>query len=199
MPRINLLPWREAERKRRQREFAAMAIAGVVFALIVGVGVHWQISQWISTQKARNALLNKEIKALDKQIAQIKELEKTKESLISRMEIIQDLQRSRPSIVHLFDELVKTIPGGVYLTSLEQKGKTIVVKGKAQSNARVSSFMHNIENSDWIGNPTLLLIDNQDKGRRRNTRSPVEMIGLSYFELQFQQKTPKQQSEEETS
>ena len=175
-----------------------MAVAGVVVALVAGMGVHWQIGQQISLQKARNALLEKEIKELDKQITKIKELEKTKESLIARMDIIQGLQRSRPGIVHLFDELVKTIPGGVYLTSLQQKGTTIIVEGKAQSNARVSAFMHNIENSDWIGNPTLLLIDNQDKGRRRNTGNPMEMIGLSRFRLQFQQKMPKQ-SEEETT
>ncbi len=195
MPRINLLPWREAERKRRQQEFIAMAVGGVIFALIVGAIVHWQIAQQIANQKARNALLNREIKELDKQISQIKELEKTKENLIARMEIIQDLQRSRPGIVHLFDELVKTIPGGVYLTSLQQKGKTIIVEGKAQSNARVSAFMHNIENSAWIGNPTLLLIDNQDKGPRTTGNNPMEMIGLSRFRLQFQQKMPEQEEE----
>ena len=176
-----------------------MAVAGIVLALVAGMGVHWQISQQIATQKARNTLLDQEIKKLDKQITKIKELEKTKESLLARMDIIQDLQRSRPGIVHLFDELVKTIPGGVYLTSLKQKGKTIVVEGKAQSNARVSTFMHNIDASDWIGNPVLLLIDNQDKrGGGRSAQNPAGMIGLSRFKLQFQQKSPKKPEEETT-
>lgn len=179
MARINLLPWREVERKRRQRDLGVIAAAALVATLALGVGVHLEVERMIGSQESRNALLDSEIKELDVQIKEIEELEKTKASLLSRMDVIQQLQRSRPEIVHLFDDLVIAIPDGVYLTSVEQRGAIVVVEGHAQSNARVSAFMRNVEASAWIGNPSLLLIEHKEKTG----------TGLSNFKLQFNQKT----------
>ena len=132
----------------------------------------------IDAQSARNAYLNKEIKALDEQIKTLEQLEKTKADLLSRMNVIQQLQESRPEIVHLFDELAGVIPEGVFLTTMTQTGNRIVVEGQAQSNARVSAFMRNIDGSPWIGNPQLLLIQNKDQTQ----------TGLSEFKLSFGQR-----------
>ena len=180
MARINLLPWREAERKRRQREFLFMAVAGLVVTALVALALHMHMEQLISAQQARNDFLQEEISHLNRQIKEIQELEKTKANLLTRMNVIQQLQQSRPEVVHLFDELVIAIPEGVFLTNLKQTGKRVVVEGRAQSNARVSAFMRNIEVSPWIGNPQLLLIENKDKTG----------TGLSHFRLQFDQKRP---------
>jgi type IV pilus assembly protein PilN len=181
MARINLLPWRETERKRKQREFAVMTATALVATLIVGVGLHLHVERMIQTQNARNAFLNNEIVKLEAKIQEIQELEKTKASLLSRMDVIQQLQQSRPEIVHLFDELVIAIPEGVFLTAVQQTGRTVILEGRAQSNARVSAFMRSIEASAWIGNPSLLLIEHKDKTG----------TGLSHFKLQFTQKRPE--------
>lgn len=186
MARINLLPWRETERKRKQREFLIMTITALVATLIVGVGLHFHVDRLISTQNSRNDFLRNEISQLEEKIKEIRELEKTKASLLARMEVIQQLQQSRPEIVHLFDELVTAIPEGVFLTGVQQKDRTIVLEGRAESNARVSAFMRNIEASAWIGNPRLLLIEHKDKTG----------TGLSHFKLQFTQKRPDANADE---
>lgn len=178
MTRINLLPWREEARQRRRKEFAAAGGLALVFTLLLAVLVHLQIEGRIGDQLARNQLMEGEIAQLDRQIKEIQDLEKIKADLLSRMEIIQELQESRPEIVRLFDELVVAIPDGVYLTKLEQNGRAVVVEGRAQSNARVSAFMRSIEASQWIGRPRLLLIE--DKTR----------TGLSQFRLAFDQVSP---------
>jgi type IV pilus assembly protein PilN len=180
MARINLLPWREAERKRRQRDFAILAAGSLALTLLLGLGLHFQIEHMISGQEERNAYLQREIALLDRQIKEIQELEKTKANLLARMNVIQQLQQSRPEVVHLFDELVVTIPEGVLLNKVQQSGRNVVLEGQAQSNARVSAFMRNIEASGWIGNPRLLLIEHKDKTG----------TGLSHFRLQFTQQTP---------
>jgi len=178
MARINLLPWREAERKRRQRDFAAAAAAALAAAGLLALGVHVQMEALISAQQARNRYLQEQIAALDVKIKKIQDLEATKANLIARMGVIQSLQKSRPEVVHLFDELVATVPDGIYLTKVEQTGKSVVVEGQAQSNARVSSFMRNIDASEWIGDPTLQLIENKDQTG----------TGLSRFRLRFEQR-----------
>lgn len=155
MARINLLPWREAERRRRRRDFAVASGVSLGLALLVAILVHFQIEAWIGEQQTRNQFLENEISQLNRQIKEIETLEKTKADLLARMNIIQQLQQSRPEVVRLFDELVGTIPDGVFLTKLEQSGRSVVVEGRAQSNARVSSFMRNIEGSAWIGHPRL--------------------------------------------
>lgn len=181
MARINLLPWREAERRRRKRELGVAAALALGLSAIAALLVHLQVESWIAAQESRNQYLTDRIAQLDLQIKEIKTLEETKSKLLARMEIIQQLQKSRPEVVRLFDELVNAIPEGVFVTKVEQTGRTVVLEGRAQSNARVSAFMRNIEGSAWIGTPRLLLIENKDKTG----------TGLSHFRLSFEQIQPK--------
>ena len=155
MPRINLLPHREQVRKVRRREFMVGAGGAVVLAIVVaGVGkVVYQ--SWIDAQLEKNNLLKKEIVLLDSEIADIQDLEARKQRLVARMDIIEKLQRKRPEIVHQFDELVRTVPDGVYLTGIKQNGKKLEIHGVAQSSTRVSTFMRNIDGSTWMDNPEL--------------------------------------------
>ena len=159
MPRINLLPWREQERKVRRREFGVAAGGAVFAAVIFTLGGKLLYSQWTDSQNEKNALLKKEIVKLDAQIADIQDLENRKQRLVARMEIIERLQRKRPEIVHLFDEIVKTVPEGVYLTNIKQTGNRLEIHGVAQSSTRVSTFMRNIDGSVWMDNPVLLVVE----------------------------------------
>jgi type IV pilus assembly protein PilN len=164
MPRINLLPWREAERKRKRQEFylslgAALATAGLITLL-----GYWQMSSSIQHQRDRNDYLTREIAALDKQIEEINGLDAQKRRLLARMEIIETLQRSRPEIVHVFDEVVRLLPEGVYLTYLKQSGTRFEIRGVAQSSTRVSSFMRNIDASQWLSEPTLQIVQTRSAG-----------------------------------
>jgi type IV pilus assembly protein PilN len=163
MPRINLLPWREAERKRKRQEFflslgAAVATAGLI--MLLG---QWQFSSSIQHQRDRNDYLKREIAELDKQIEEINGLDKQKQRLLARMEIIETLQRSRPEIVHVFDEIVRLMPEGVYLTYLRQTGTKFELRGVAQSSTRVSSFMRNIDASQWLADPNLQIVETREK------------------------------------
>jgi type IV pilus assembly protein PilN len=159
MPRINLLPWREQERKARRREFLVAAGAAVLASIVlVGVG-KLMYASWTEAQIEKNNLLKKEIVKLDAQIADIQDLENRKQRLVARMEIIEKLQRKRPEIVHLFDELVKTVPEGVYLTQLKENGNKLEIHGVAQSSTRVSTFMRNIDSSTWMDNPQLQVVE----------------------------------------
>ncbi len=180
MARINLLPWREVERKRRQREFLTAAALAILVTALGAFLVHMQIQAWIGDQEARNRTVEEQIAQLNRQIKEIEQLEETKNGLLARMNIIQQLQESRPEVVRLFDELVFAIPEGVYLTRMEQTGRSVIVEGRAQSNARVSAFMRNVEGSGWVGNPRLMLIENKDKTG----------TGLSHFRLSFDQVRP---------
>ena len=163
MARINLLPWRENLRKQRQREFGAMIAGALFFTLLLGFYVHLHISGMIDHQKARNGFLKKEIAEMDRKIKEIKDLENTKAKLLARINVIQQLQGSRPEVVHLFDELVTRTPEGSYLTDVTQKAKSVTINGRAQSNARVSSYMRNIDVSEWLHAPSLQVIENKDK------------------------------------
>src|SRR6202042_1410700 len=159
MPRINLLPWREQERKVRRREFM-VALGAAAFAAVIFVGCGKLVyNGWIESQNAKNNLLKKEILKLDAQIADIQDLENRKQRLVARMEIIEKLQRKRPEIVHLFDEIVKTVPEGIYLTAIKQTGKKLEIHGVAQSTTRVSTFMRNIDSSSWMDNPQLQVVE----------------------------------------
>lgn len=184
MPHINLLPWREELRKQRQKEFGIMAGIGVVVAAAIVFAMHMQVQAWIDYQKSRNKLLDKEIAKLEERIQEIESLEKEKQNLIDRMRIVEQLQTSRPEVVHLFDELVMALPEGVYFESLVQKGNVITLKGKAQSNARVSSLMRNLDKSKWLERPDLKLIKTGGKGQD-------QQIKLSNFELTIRQKQQK--------
>jgi type IV pilus assembly protein PilN len=159
MPRINLLPWREQERKIRRREFMVAACGAIVAAAVFVGGGKLVYSSWTDSQTEKNNLLKKEIVKLDAQIADIQDLETRKQRLVARMEIIEKLQRKRPEIVHLFDEIVKTVPDGIYLTAIKQSGNKLEIHGIAQSSTRVSTFMRNIDSSVWMDNPVLQVVE----------------------------------------
>ena len=145
MPRINLLPWREEQRKERQKNFLIASGSAVLMGIITIMLVSWTYDRFISYQNARNNILEVQIDLLDKKIESIRGLEREKERLIARMEIIERLQKSRPEVVHLFDEMVHTIPDGVYLTSFKQTDRRLEIKGVAESTTRVSAYMRNID------------------------------------------------------
>ncbi len=182
MARINLLPWRE-ERRRQQRQEFFLAIAlgtGLVAALMLGV--HLYLADRIEYQEQRNRFLQTQIAILDRKIKEIRDLEKKRDRLIAKMEIIQRLQFSRPEIVHLFDAMARTLPEGVYLTKMIQKGDKLAVDGIAQSNARVSAYMRNIEASPWLQKPRLKVIE---------SKNPAKHERRGYFSLEIQQRHPK--------
>ena len=163
MPRINLLPWRESERKRKRQEFVFALGAGVITAGLVVLLGQFHLSASIKHQEDRNGLLTREIAELDKQIEEINGLDAQKRRLLARMEIIETLQRSRPEIVHVFDEIVRILPEGVYLTYLKQTGTRFEMRGIAQSSTRVSSFMRNIDASEWLADPALQIVQTRGK------------------------------------
>ena len=174
MPRINLLPWRESQRKQKRQEFILSIGAALATAALVTLIGRWQMSAAIEHQQQRNQILNDEIAQLDKQIQEILGLENQKRKLLARMEIIETLQRSRPEIVHVFDEIVRTLPEGVYLTYLKQTGTRIEIRGVAQSSTRVSAFMRNIDSSQWLADPSLA--GRGDQGPRREPRRGVHAV-----------------------
>jgi type IV pilus assembly protein PilN len=159
MPRINLLPWREAERKRKRQEFGVGVAGALALAVLVYLAVNWQMKSAIEAQMARNQYLKDEISQLDKQIAEILDLEEQKKRLQARITVIEQLELSRPEIVHVFDQLVRTTPEGVYLTSVKQTDRRIELKGVAQSSTRVASYMRNIDSSEWLKDPALQILE----------------------------------------
>ena len=166
MAHINLLPWREEYRKEQTQQFAIMLALAVVVTLGLIFLVHMNVAGLIDHQNGRNRILNDEIKKLDVQLEKIKGLEDTKRKLLSRMEIIQSLQSKRPEIVHLFDQLVRTVPEGLFLREIKQQGTTVTISGVAESNGRVSAYMRNIDNSEWLKNPELKIIESKRKDGR---------------------------------
>jgi len=194
MAKINLLPWREEKRKELLNEFLVMlGVVALLAAVTIGV-VHFYHSQLIDNQKARISFINKHIDEVDKKIVEIKELEKKKESLLSRMRAIESLQRDRPLIVRLFDELVRSMPDGMSITKLTQRGGTITIEGEAQSNARVSSFMRKIEQSDWLQGAKLKVIKEKVVKMKIEGGGDLTEI-LNSFTLTFGQVLPKSDKE----
>jgi type IV pilus assembly protein PilN len=164
MPRINLIPWRESERKRKRQEFGAAFVGALVVAGVLALAVRWQMQSAIDSQNERNAYLKTEIAELDKQITEILALEQQKERLRARIQVIEQLERSRPEIVHMFDELVRTIPDGIHLVSLKQNERKIELKGLAQSSTRVASYMRNLDSSEWLADPALNILETKGAG-----------------------------------
>lgn len=164
MPRINLIPWREAERKRKRQEFGVGAVGALVVAGAIAFLVNLQMQSAIDGQNERNQYLKGEIAALDKQIQEILELDAQKQRLLARMQVIEQLERSRPEIVHVFDQLARTIPDGVYLTGVKQSDRKIQLKGVAQSSTRVASYMRNIDSSEWLADPALDILETKGAG-----------------------------------
>ena len=190
MARINLLPWRaELRREQRIRFLSILAVAAVLAAVVVGT-VHLYYDQKIAYQNRRNDFLQGQITLLDKKIEEIKNLRRERERLVKRIEAIQTLETNRPMEVRLFDELVDTLPDGIFLKTIVQKGTSITVTGTAQSQSRVSTYMRNIEQSKWLTAPKLEVVQttNTKQGER-----------LSDFTLRFEQVVPKVNSDDETS
>lgn len=181
MARINLLPWREERRKQQQIEFFAILGVAVVVTLAVWGAVHWHFDQRINYQEARNQFLEGQIAHLDRRIKEIQDLERERERLLARMRAIEELQTNRPLIVRLFDELVDNLPEGVSLTRVQQQGGNITINGVAESNARVSNFMRNLEASAWLSDPDLDIVQAQT----------AEGLRVSNFTLRFSQIVPK--------
>jgi type IV pilus assembly protein PilN len=158
MPSINLLPWRQALRQRRRKEFLVGVGAAVLLSIVVALLANFAVSSMIDAQKRRNDLLKAEIAELDKAIEQILSLETRRDRMIARMQVIDTLQSSRPEVVKLFDQMVSTLPESVYLSSVKQSGKKLEFTGVAQSSTRVSAFMRNIDASESLSAPELKVI-----------------------------------------
>ena len=161
MPRINLLPWREQQRKERKLAFFVSLGGSAIGALLIAFAGYLLVNSMISAQERRNERLRTEIKSVDRQIEQINDLETQKQRFIARMQVIEKLQRSRSEVVHLFDEVAKTMPDGTYLTSFKQDGKRLKFEGVAQSSTRVSTFMRNISGSQWMKDPELEVVESK--------------------------------------
>ena len=188
MARINLLPWREKLRKQRQRDFGLVALLALVVTAL-GIGYwHWFNQSLIEHQQNRNRFLENEIARVDKEIREIQDLERTRDQLIARMKVIEDLQVSRPQIVHLFDELVTVLPDGAHLTQAAQTGGSLVLDGRAQSNARVSTLMRNVDASPFLAQPRLGIIETKDADR--------QSAAGSTFKLNMKQVVPKKEPQQ---
>ena len=173
MPRINLLPWREEERKTRQREFGVAAAGAVIAGVAVIMLTMLVYSQRIAAQENRNERLSAEIATIEESIKEIDRLELQKERLLARMEIIDQLQKSRPEVVHLFDEVVRKLPEGVYLTGMRQTGSRVEIRGVANSSTRVSALMRRIDESDWLTDPEVERVETTETGATRQAEFVV--------------------------
>ncbi len=145
MAHINLLPWREERRQERQQQFIVALVAGLIFAAVVLYSAIWFADSLIGEQNDRNSYMQREIAVLDKKIKEIEALERAKERLLARMQVIQDLQSSRPKVVKVFDSLTRVVPDGIHLNKLTRQGKSLTLNGMAESNARVSVFMQKLD------------------------------------------------------
>ena len=159
MARINLLPWRAERRKQRLQEFYSMLGLAAIAAALISLAIVLYYNAMIDTQNDRNTYLQNEITKLDEDIKAIAELDKKKERLLRRKQVIEELQASRSQMVHLFDELARTITDGTQITAVQQNGSELNIQARAQSNARVSTYMRNLEASGWMTNPDLSIIE----------------------------------------
>ena len=189
MANINLLPWREWERERKQKEFLvqidSVLLLGVI--LVFGAGAYLDMS--IEGQEGRNKFMKDRIKVLDERIAEIKDLRQQREDLLARMRVIQELQGNRPVIVRVFDQVVQTLAKGVHYKELSYKANQLNVDGVAESNNRISALMRNIDSSDWFTQPNL-------KGIKEDPTNSDYGEQASTFELSFVQVNPNATEEE---
>ena len=158
MATINLLPWREERREEQKKEYLIILASVAVLAVLIVLGWQTYLNASIANQTERNTLLQSRIKELDEQVKEIDELKKKRQELVARMEVIQSLQGNRPEIVHVFDEIVRTLPDGVFYNAITRKEVDVELKGTAESNNRVSSLMRQLDVSDWFGAPELKLV-----------------------------------------
>ena len=190
MARINLLPWRIERRKQRQREFYTM-LGGAAIGGVLLTGLIWSYyNGQISGQHERNGFLDQKIAEVKKQNEEIDRLDAQRDRLLARKAVIEELQAKRSQMVHLFDSLVRTIPDGVVLTGIKQEGEILTLSGRTQSNARVSTYMRNLESSGWMSNPELSIIEAKAQERAQGTAA-MDVKALPYmFELKVNLPSP---------
>ena len=155
MAKINLLPWREARREELKKAFLTVLGLVAAFGVVLILAADRVVNSQIDGQKARNDYLSKNIRDLDRQVEEIKDLQRKRNQLIDRMRVIQELQGNRPIIVRVLDQLVRTVPDGVFYTSVSAVGDVLSIDGVAESNNRVSSLMRRLDASDWLKDPNL--------------------------------------------
>jgi type IV pilus assembly protein PilN len=190
---INLLPWREWRRKRLQREF----ILQLVLAAVLG-GAIWffwnsAVSARVEDQESRNAYIQEQITKLDDKIKEIEKLEQRRSDLVERMEVIQELQGNRPTIVYLFDQLVKTLPDGVHYTSVERNGKKFSISGVSDSNNRISRLMRNFEDSRWFEKPNLQTVSAEENAAGEGNDQQSQS---NEFQLTVRQANPRDEGDD---
>jgi type IV pilus assembly protein PilN len=187
MANINLLPWREERRQELKKQFLTILGGVAVVALVLVLLAHSVVGSSIEYQQDRNKYLQGQIDELSLQVKEIKELEKKKQELLDRMKVIQELQGNRPIIVRIFDELVRTIPDGVFYSDLTRTSNKVVLTGIAESNNRISSLMRKLDKSEWFADPNLTAV----------TAMPDFGEQASKFGLSFNISTPSVDEKEE--
>ncbi len=175
MPNINLLPWREKRREAQKREFGAMLIGAIIFAVLVLLITHLVMSSKINTQEKVNNYLVLMIQQLDENIVQLNQVKQNREEMLEKLKVIRVLQENRPVTVHIFDELPKILPKGIYLTQFSREGEVLSLEGSAESNTSISELMRTIEASLWLENPVLVEIKTE----------PDKQQMINYFHLQM--------------
>jgi type IV pilus assembly protein PilN len=177
--RINLLDWRAARRERiKQQFFVLMGLSAAACAAVVGL-IWFSVVIDISDQRARNTFLQDQIAEADQKIKEIDDLERTKANLLARMKVIEELQASRSASVHFFDEMLNTLPEGVTITAIKQQGGAVTVDGITESNGRVSTYMKNIEASQWFAEPVLVVIQASEKDSKRQSEFTLQFKNLT--------------------
>ena len=179
MTKINLLDWRTARRQQRKQQFTLLIGATFLASAVLVAIAYFAMDAAISHQQERNKILQTEITALDKQIKEIQELQKVKANLLARMRVIEQLQQSRSATVHFFDEIINTLPDGVYLTGVKQSGGEVTLDGIAESNGRISAYMKNLDSSPWFKDPKLVVIRTSDKNRLRSSEFQLKVTNLT--------------------
>lgn len=165
--RINLLDWRAERRQRRQQQFGVAAGVSAAAAAAIVLGTLMAVKSQVEYQTQRNDFLKQQIALMDKQIEEIKNLEKTKANLIARMEVIQKLQKTRSDIVHFYDEMVSLLPDGLYLTSIKLQGNRVTLDGVAESNGYISTYLKSLDSSEWFSDARLVVIKTRKDQLRR--------------------------------
>lgn len=189
MARINLLPWRAERRSQRQKQFGATVALSALAGVLLWFLVNGYYNAQIEGQQARNSYLDQQITQVNETIEEIEELDRQRARLLARKDVIEQLQASRSQMVHLFDALVRTIPDGVMLTTLKQEGEDMTLEGRAQSNARVSTYMRSLEGAGWMADPQLSVIEARAEG------AGVHSAALPYvFNLSVTLTTPSEGS-----
>lgn len=177
--RINLLDWRAERRALRKRQFFGMLGAGAVAGVAIGGALYFNAAGAVDHQRDRNRYLSQQITEIDQKIKEIENLERTRDNLLARMQVIETLQSSRSATVHFFDEVVNTLPEGVSLTLLRQKGAQVTIEGVADSNGRVSAYMKNLDASRWFEDPRLIVIRSTEAGSRRASEFTLQVKSLT--------------------